>query len=60
MASLDLQPDWVHTFEPEAMARLAFRLLPVLDAQARERVAAEAALQDGQRALILRDELDAL
>lgn len=60
MASLDLQPEWVHTFEPEAMARLAFRLLPALDADARERIGAEARLHDGQRALILRDELDAL
>jgi hypothetical protein len=59
-ASLDLLPDWVHTFEPDAMARLAFRVLPKLPADRREVIADLARLHDGQRALILLDELEAL
>ncbi|MCO4773462.1 MAG: hypothetical protein KDA24_25745 [Deltaproteobacteria bacterium] len=59
-AALDLQPEWVHTFEPDAMARLAFRVLPRLAPEARGRIADEAKLQGGQRGLILLDELDAL
>lgn len=59
-SSLELMPDWVHTFEPDAMARLAFRVLPRLPAEARERIADEARLNDGERGLILLDELEAL
>ena len=59
-SSLELMPDWVHTFEPDAMARLAFRVLPRLPAEAHERIASEALMTDGERGLILLDELEAL
>lgn len=59
-ASLDLQPDWLHTFEENAMVRLAFRLLPRLSADERAALADELPLHDGARAAIVQDELDAL
>jgi len=59
-ASLDLQPDWVHTYEPDAMTRLAFRVLPKLTAVERAEIAAEARLQGSARAHIVLDEIEAL
>ena len=58
--ALGLLPDWLHTFDENAMARLCFRLLPATDAAARERLTDLADLAGGARATLLLDELDHL
>lgn len=58
--ALGLLPDWLHTFDENAMVRLCFRLLSATDADARGRLADLAELAGGVRAQILLDELEHL
>jgi len=56
--ALGLLPDWLHTFDENAMVRLCFRLLPKTDEEGRARLADLAEIAGGTRARILLDELE--
>ena len=58
--ALGLLPDWLHTFDENAMVRLCYRLLPAVDADGRDRLRDLADIAGGTRAELLLEELDDL
>lgn len=58
LAALDDLPEWMPRFEPTAMDRLTWSLLPKLDEAARERVRELAEIVGGPRGTMVVDELD--
>jgi len=59
-AALEELPDWMPRYEPTAMDRLTWRLLPRLDAAARERIHDLADVVGGPRGAMVIEELEAL